>query len=110
MHKQGLLTTFVALLFSMTPALADHHKGSEMGTEYEQQSTTNGAEQDSHKGMEHPAKEMGDEVKSKEYNLEEDVSEEYKENVEDAKDSKGTKHPAHDMGEGEEMLDERGVE
>jgi hypothetical protein len=94
MFKQGLLTTLVTLLFAMSPAMADHHK----------------EDNDGHKGEEHPAHEMGEEVTSKDYKKEKDVSEEYKENVEEAKDAKGTKHPAHDMGEGEEMLDKRGVE
>ncbi|MEC9315402.1 MAG: hypothetical protein VYB22_10990 [Pseudomonadota bacterium] len=94
MLKQGLLTALVTFLFTVTPAMADHHE-------------KNG---DSHKGVEHPAHEMGEEVTDKNYEKEKDVSEEYKENVEEAKDSKGTKHPAHDMGEGEEMLDKRGVE
>lgn len=92
MFKQGMLTFLVTLLFAMTPAMAEHH------------------DKDSHKGEEHPAHEMGEEVTSKNYTKDKDVSEEYKENLEEAKESKGTEHPAHDMGEGEEMLDKRGVE
>lgn len=114
MHKQGLLTTFVALLFAMTPALADHHKDMEMSADHEKHSTTNGAEHstngDSHKGTEHPAHEMGDEVKSKDYKNESDMSKDYKHNKQEADDAENAPHPAHKMGEGEEALDERGQE
>lgn len=79
MLKQGLLTTFVALLFSMTPALADHHE-------------------ESHEGAKHPAHEMGAEVES-DTDQKEQLSEEAKENLEAAKESEHAPHPAHEMGE-----------
>lgn len=82
MLKQGFLTTLFALLFAITPAIADDSM-------------------DEHKGAKHPAHEMGDKSKSDCHKKDMDVSEEYK-------DSEGGKHPAHKMDEGEEMLDERG--
>lgn len=89
MLKQGFLTTLFALLFAITPAIADDSM-------------------DEHKGAKHPAHEMGDKSKSDCHKKDMDVSEEYKDNLEKAKDSEGGKHPAHKMDEGEEMLDERG--
>ncbi len=94
MLKQGLLTTLITLLFAMTPAMADHHK----------------MDGDSHKGAEHPAHEMGEEVESKDYKNESDMSEDYKHNKQEADDTENAPHPAHKMGEGEEELDERGQE
>ncbi|MBD3635364.1 MAG: hypothetical protein HUJ23_10725 [Methylophaga sp.] len=143
MFKQGLLTTLVSLLLSMTPAMADHHEqkqdshkgmehpAHEMGeaadvdreqplteeyrenleeardTKHDPHPAHKMGTEDTHVGTEHPADEMGDAVTSENYKNEE-KSEKYKENLEEAKESEGTKHPAHEMGEGEEMLDKRG--
>lgn len=79
MLKQGLLTTFISLLLATMPAMADHHKDTA----------------DSHKGMEHPAHEMGE---AADVDREEPLSEEYRENLDAAKDSKHDPHPAHKMG------------
>ncbi len=87
MLKQGLLTTFVALLFSMTTALADHHE-------------------EAHEGSKHPAHEMGAQVES-DTDKKEQLSEEAKENLEAAKESENAPHPAHQMGD-EQVLEERG--
>ncbi len=78
MLKQGFLTIFMSLLFAATPALADHHK-------------------ETHKGMEHPAHEMGEAALS-DSDKKEQLSEEYKENLREAKDSENPPHPAHKMG------------
>ncbi|MEX1201164.1 MAG: hypothetical protein WEB02_10285 [Methylophaga sp.] len=90
MLKQTISVTLSAMLFAMGTAIADHHKSDE---------------KDQHKGMEHPAHEMGEAAdgdKTKQH------SEEYKENLEAAEDAKNDPHPAHEMGEGEEALRERG--
>ncbi|WP_438969939.1 hypothetical protein [Methylophaga sp.] len=101
-------------------ALSDSDKTEQLSDEYkenlrEAKDTENmphpahkmGAE-NTHKGSEHPAHEMGDAVTSEEYKKEKDVSEKYKQNLEEAKASEGSKHPAHEMGESEEALDQRG--
>lgn len=90
MLKQGLVTILTTLLFAVTPAMADHHQKA-----------------DEHEGMEHPAKEMGNAVTS-DKDRKEQVSEDYKENLEKAKDADNAPHPAYEMGEGEEELQERG--
>lgn len=86
MLKQSLMTLLVSLLFAMTPALADHH------------------DPDEHKGSEHPAHEMG-EAENQAAEGEKKLKEEYKENIEEAKDAANAPHPAHEMGE-EDVLDE----
>jgi hypothetical protein len=78
MLKHGLLTTLLATLFSMTPAMADHH---ETG----------------HEGAKHPAHEMGEAALS-DSDKTEQLSEEYRENLEAAKESENPPHPAHKMG------------
>lgn len=106
MLKQTLKVMMAAMLFAMGTAMANHHECDE---------------KDSHKGMEHPAHEMG---KAADVDRTETLSEEYDENLEAAKDTKnpphpahkmgsedthvGSEHPAHEMGEGEEALRERG--
>lgn len=106
MLKQTISVTLSAMLFAMGTAMADHHKSDE---------------KDEHKGMEHPAHEMGE---AADIDRTEQHTKEYKENLEEAEDAKhdahpahkmgsedthvGTEHPAHEMGEGEEALRERG--
>ncbi len=106
MLKQTITVTLSAMLFAMGTAVADHHKSDE---------------KDKHKGMEHPAHEMGE---AADVDKTETLSKEYDENVEAAKNAKnephpahkmgsekthvGSEHPAHEMGEGEEVLRERG--
>ncbi len=92
MLKQTITAILSAMIFAMGTAMADHHKGDE---------------KDSHKGMEHPAHEMG-EAADTDKDKNKKLSEEYKENVEEAEDAKNTPHPAHEMGESEEELRERG--
>ena len=58
----------------------------------------------SHEGAMHPAHEMGQEIDTKK---DKKLSEEYKENMDEAKDAKNAPHPAHEMGESDE-LQERG--
>ncbi len=62
MLKQGFITTLFALLFAVTPAMADDHKAKE------------------HSGQE--------------------LSKEYKQNLEDNRESANMPHAAHEMGEG----------
>lgn len=78
MLKHGLLTTLLASLFSMTSALADHHEAG-------------------HEGAKHPAHEMGEAALS-DSDKTEQLSEEYRENLEAAKESENAPHPAHKMG------------
>ncbi|SFK18230.1 hypothetical protein [Methylophaga sulfidovorans] len=80
-----LLSVVMAILFSSSVAFANEHETS-------------------HEGAKHPAHEMGEEldtVKDKK------LSEDYKDNMEEAEDSANSPHPAHEMGENEE-LQERG--
>lgn len=106
MLKQATSMTLLAMFFVTGTAIADHHKSNE---------------KDGHKGMEHPAHEMGE---AADVHRTEQHSEAYKENLEKAEDAKhdahpahkmgsedthvGTEHPAHEMGESEEALRERG--
>ncbi|MDT8311271.1 MAG: hypothetical protein RQ732_07500 [Methylophaga sp.] len=106
MLKQTISIILSAMLLVMGTAIADHHKSNE---------------KDTHKGMKHPAHEMGEVA---DIDRTEQHSKKYKENLEQAKDTKhdahpahkmgsenthvGTKHPAHKMGESEEALRERG--
>lgn len=78
MLKHGLLTTLLATLFSMTPAMAEHH---ETG----------------HEGAKHPAHKMGEAALS-DSDKTEQLSEEYRKNLEAAKESNNPPHPAHKMG------------
>lgn len=78
MLKHGLLTTLLASLFSMTPAIADHHETS-------------------HEGAKHPAHEMGEAALSDSDNTEQ-LSEEYRENLKAARETENSPHPAHKMG------------
>jgi hypothetical protein len=87
MLKQGLITTFLTLLFAISPAMADHHNKA-----------------DEHKGSEHPAHEMGEAVTS-DNDAKEQLSEEYKHNLEKAKEMENAPHPAHEMGD-EDVLDD----
>lgn len=103
MLKQVLISA-VTLMFSMTPALADHHKKA-----------------DEHEGMLHPAHEMGD---AADVDRTEQLSDAYRKDLEKAKNADNMPHPAHkmgsenthvgmehpakEMGEGKQELDERG--
>ncbi len=80
MLKQTMTAILSAMLFAMGTAMADHHEDTE---------------KDSHKGMEHPAHEMGE---AEDVDRTKTLSEEYDENVEAAKDAKNQPHPAHKMG------------
>lgn len=77
MLKQGFMTTLFALLFAATPAVAEHHE--------------------SHEGAKHPAHEMGDAALS-DSDKKEQLSDEYKQNLREAKDAANAPHPAHKMG------------
>lgn len=87
MLKQQVLVAFTAMLFAMSSSIM-----AEKG-------------EDDHKGMEHPAHEMGDAVDN---DAKEQPSEAYKENLEEAEDAANQAHPAHKMDESEEELRERG--
>lgn len=78
MYKHGLLTMVLTCLFSFSPAMADHH-------------------QSEHAGGKHPAHEMGDAALS-DSDKTEQLSEDYRDNLEAAKDSKNAPHPSHKMG------------
>lgn len=60
--------------------------------------------ENTHKGFEHPAHEMGEAALS-DSDKKESLSEDYKENLDKAKDSANAPHPAHEMGD-EDVLDE----
>lgn len=106
MLKQTISVTLSAMLFAMGTAVADNHKCDD---------------KEGHKGMKHPAHEMGE---AADVDRTKQLTKEYRENVKAAKDTKhdvhpahkmgrenthiGTEHPAHEMGEGEEALNERG--
>lgn len=60
--------------------------------------------ENTHKGSKHPAHEMGEAALS-ESDENAPLSEEYKENLEKAKESANAPHPAHEMGD-EDILDE----
>lgn len=87
MFKQQILIAFTAMLFAMSSSIMAEKS------------------EDDHKGMKHPAHEMGDAVDS---DAKEQPSAAYKENLEEAKDAANQVHPAHKMGKGEEELNERG--
>jgi hypothetical protein len=103
MYKHGLLTMILTCLFSLSPAMANHHEAG-------------------HEGAKHPAHEMGDAALSDSEKTEQ-LSDEYRKNLEAAKDTKnaphpshkmgaenthiGHKHPAHEMGEAENDADEQ---
>lgn len=78
MLKQGFLTTVVSMLLALSPAMADKHM-------------------EEHKGAEHPAHEMGEAALS-DSDKTEQLSEEYRDNLGEAKDTKNPPHPAHKMG------------
>jgi len=95
MLKHGLLTTLLASLFSMTPAIADHHETSHEGAKHpaHEMGTKN-----THKGQKHPAHEMGEAARSSSEQSE-PLSEDYKENLQKAEEGANAPHPAHKMGE-----------
>lgn len=106
MFKQTISMVLSAMLFAMGTAMADHHMTDK---------------NDEHKGTAHPAHQMGE---AADVDRTEQYTKEYKQNLEQAKESEnaphpahkmgsedthiGSEHPAHQMGEGEEALKERG--
>lgn len=87
MLKQRVLIAFTAMLFAMSSSIMAEKS------------------EDGHKGMEHPAHEMGDAADN---DANKQPSKAYKENLEEAEDAANQVHPAHKMGTGEEELNERG--
>lgn len=84
MLKQLISVTLSMMLFTAGSVMAEHHKSDD---------------NDAHKGMEHPAHEMGEAAADKDTS--EQHSQKYKENLKAAEESKHQPHPAHEMGEGE---------
>lgn len=78
MYKHGLLTMILTCLFSISPAMAEHH-------------------QMDHAEGNHPAHEMGEAALS-DSDKTEQLSDDYRDNLEAAKDSKNAPHPSHKMG------------